>query len=144
MDYAICQGLNYQTDRLQLAILLYDVACQWIIHFLQWVKEGPYLCLPDEMEIIVAVGKFHLNAHVKDCFAKHSPNFIKGIGQVDGEILETLWAIFNLISRSARTGSKSHRHKIYDDHMRDSNWKKLVGSGKRPGNIQIALADMID
>ena len=117
MDYAICQGLNYRTDHLRLAILLYDVACQWIIHFLQQVKEGPYLCLPDEMEIIAAVGKFHLNAHVKDCFAKHSPNFIRGIGQVDGEILETLWAIFNLISRSVRTGSKSHRRKIYDDHI---------------------------
>ncbi|KAI6112734.1 hypothetical protein F5141DRAFT_1214028 [Pisolithus sp. B1] len=37
-----------------------------------------------------------------------SLNFVKGAGHLDGEILETL-------------------QEVYDDHMRDSNWKKLVG-----------------
>jgi len=26
--------------------------------------------------------------------------------------------------------SKAHRAELYDDHMRDSNWKKLVGMGE--------------
>jgi hypothetical protein len=135
MDYAICQALNYRMDRIRLAIILYDIACQWFIHFLQRVAEGQYLNIPDDLEIIAGVGKFHLSAHVQECFAKHSPNFIEGAGQVDGEILETLWSVFNTISRSARTGSKSHRREIYDDHMRDSNWKKLVESGETVGKF---------
>jgi len=130
MDYAICQALNYRTSGLKSAILLYDIACQWFIHFEERVRDGPYLSLHEDMNIIAGIGKFHLNGHKLECFAKHSPNFIQGIGQVDGEIVETLWSVFNSISRSARTGSKSHRREIYDDHMRDSNWKKMVGMGE--------------
>ena len=93
--------------------------------------EAKYLDLPEEMtDIIAAVGKFHLNAHVQKCFAKFSPNFILGAGQVDGEIMETLWSIFNLFSCCARTMTKAHRREVYDDHMCDSNWKKLVRMGE--------------
>jgi hypothetical protein len=56
--------------------------------------------------------------------------FLKGAGHIDGEILETLWASFNKISPSARLMTLAHRQELYDDHMRDSNWKKLVGIGK--------------
>lgn len=139
IDYAICQALNYHTEGLPLAFILYDIACQWHVHFLERVKLGPFLQIPEGMELIAGVGKFHLSAHVKECFAKHSPNFMKGIGQVDGEIVETLWAGFNPTSKSARTGSISHRREIYDDHMRDSNWKKMVGSGENPCNLHLAL-----
>jgi thiamine biosynthesis protein ThiC len=141
MDYAICQALNYQMDHISLAIILYDVACQWFIHFLERVRQAEYLNIPDDMEIIAGVGKFHLSAHVQECFAKHSPNFIEGAGQVDGEILETLWSVFNTISKSARTGSESHRREIYDDHMRDSNWKKLVESGESVDNFCNAVSN---
>ena len=48
---------------------------------------------------------------------------------MDGEILETLWAPFNKISPSARSMTSAHHQELYDDHMRDSNWKKLVGLG---------------
>jgi len=41
-------------------------------------------------DLIPAVGKFHLAAHVPSCFAKFSLNFVQGAGQLDGEILETL------------------------------------------------------
>ena len=106
----------------------------------EMVMEGQYLNIPDNMQIISGVGKFHLSAHVKECFAKHSPNFMKGLGQVDGEIVETLWSGFNPTSKSARTGSNSHRREIYDDdHIRDSNWKKLVGSGENFCNVHFSL-----
>jgi hypothetical protein len=81
------------------------------------------------MEIVPAVGKFHLSAHKLDCFPRYSLNFVRGAGHVDGEILETLWAPFNKISPAARSMSLAHRQEIYDDYMRDSNWKKLVGIG---------------
>jgi len=55
--------------------------------------------------------------------------FMQGAGHIDGEILETLWAPFNKIPPTARSMSLAHRQEVYDDHMRDSNWKKLVGIG---------------
>ncbi|KAI6010226.1 hypothetical protein EDC04DRAFT_2541909, partial [Pisolithus marmoratus] len=41
--------------------------------------------------------------------------------------METLWAPFNKISPTARSMTQANRQEVYDDHMRDSNWKKLVG-----------------
>ncbi|KAG2035936.1 hypothetical protein BDR03DRAFT_824155, partial [Suillus americanus] len=61
---------------------------------------------------------------------RYSLNFILGAGQVDGEILETLWAPFNKISPTARSMGQAHRQEILDDHMRNSNWKKLVQIGE--------------
>lgn len=48
---------------------------------------------------------------------------------IDGEILETLWSVLNDISRSTRTATLAHRMEVLDDHMGDSNWKKIIGTG---------------
>ncbi|KAG1729111.1 uncharacterized protein EDB91DRAFT_1085887 [Suillus paluster] len=94
------------------------------------VAESQGLSVPENMQIIPAVGKFHLSAHKLACFARYSLNFVQGAGHVDGEILETLWAPFNKISPTARSMSHAHRQEVLDDHMRDSNWKKIVGITK--------------
>ncbi|KAG2149136.1 uncharacterized protein EDB93DRAFT_1240433 [Suillus bovinus] len=112
------------------SLIIYDVGCQWNLHFGECVNNCPGLTLPENTEIVAAVGKFHLSAHKLACFARYSLNFILGAAQVDGEILETLWAPFNKISPTARSMSQAHRQEILDDHMRNSNWKKLVGIGE--------------
>jgi len=43
-----------------------------------------------------------------------------------------LWAPLNEISRSTRGMLTSHRREVIDDHMNNSNWKKLVDLGKLP------------
>ena len=65
-----------------------------------------------------------------DCFPKFSLNFIEGIGQVDGEILETLWSVTNKVAGTTWAMGKSHQSEVLDDNMYDSNWKKWVGIGK--------------
>lgn len=127
IDYAVCNALSYNTQGLKTGLVIYDIACHWIINFFRRLLESNHMSIPDAMSIIAAVGKFHLSAHVDGCFAKHSLNFIRGAGQLDGEILETLWSAFNKIAAFARVMSKAGRREIYDDFMRDSNWKKLVG-----------------
>ena len=129
MDYSICNALEYHTEPMNSALIIYDVACQWSINFHQCVQDSDFLSLPELTHLIPAVGKFHLAAHVPSCFARFSLNFVQGTGQLDGEILETLWSEFNKVSASACSMSKAHRAEVYDDHMRDSNWKKLVGMG---------------
>ncbi|KAI6018405.1 hypothetical protein EDC04DRAFT_2902121 [Pisolithus marmoratus] len=126
-DYSICNALGYCSEGITKSLVIYDVGCQWSVNFHQQVKSSPSLLLPPVLEIIPAVGKFHLAAHKLSCFPRYSLNFIKGAGHLDGEILETLWVPFNKISPTARSMSQAHRQEVYDDHMRDFNWKKLVG-----------------
>jgi hypothetical protein len=132
IDYAICNALKYQSSGLPQGLVIYDIGCQWIIHFQKRLKQSHHLSIPEVMELLVAVGKFHLSAHIRECFVLYSLNFIYGSGQLDGEILKTLWSPFNFISAPARTMSMASRHQLYDDHMRDSNWKKIVAIGQFP------------
>ncbi|KAG1829726.1 hypothetical protein DFJ58DRAFT_848610 [Suillus subalutaceus] len=124
--YSICNAIKHAAGNIDNSLIIYDVGCQWSLNFAQRVDNCPGLALPDNTEIVAAVGKFHLSAHKLACFARYSLNFIQGAGQVDGEILETLWAPFNKISPTACSMSQSHRQEILDDHMCNSNWKKLV------------------
>lgn len=109
---------------------MYDVACQWHKHFLQRIEASPYLQIPDPLKIIPAVGKFHLKAHIDECFFRFSLNFLLGVGQADGETMETLWAGLNRILGSTRSMTKHHRQQVLNDYMQDANWKKLIGMGK--------------
>ncbi|KAI6046731.1 hypothetical protein EDC04DRAFT_2982725 [Pisolithus marmoratus] len=120
----------FRKGRESITKALVIVGCQWSINIRTKVKNSPSLLLSPALEIVPAVGKFHLAAHKLSCFPRYSLNFIKGAGHLDREILETLWAPFNKISPTARSMTQAHRQEVYDDHMRDSNWKKLVGMGE--------------
>ena len=134
MDYSIVHALSYNTEGLPEGAVIYDLACQWGVHFEERVLASPLLSQLFSSEkferFIKAVGKFHLGAHILKCFYMHSLNFIEGTGQVDGEIIETLWSGLNPISIMARSMSKAHRQETMDDAMRDWNWKKLTGISK--------------
>ncbi|KAG1763081.1 hypothetical protein EDD22DRAFT_846611 [Suillus occidentalis] len=86
--------------------------CQWCIHFKDRINNSPELSLPEKCQILTGVGKFHLSAHKLPCFARFSFNFIEGAGQVDGEIMETLWAPFNKISPTAQMLLKKHKRAV--------------------------------
>ena len=129
IDYAVCQTLCSMASNSQV-IAIYDVACQWSQNFKQRVKNSKYLSIPSTLTVTPAVGKWHLGAHVVNFFPKFLLNFIQGIGQVDGKILETLWSATNKVAGTTRAMGKSHQSEVLDDNMYDSNWKKWVGIGK--------------
>jgi hypothetical protein len=139
IDYSICQALSYNTSGFDEALVEYDVACSWSINFNKRLSASSFLTVPLDLYIIPAVGKFHLASHKGDCFAKYSLNFVEGAGQQDGEILETLWSSLNKASGSIRAMSKAHRQEMLDDHMLDSNWKKMVHIGRFPYNLALSL-----
>lgn len=101
------------------------------------VTGSDFLKKPDNLELRFAIGLFHIHGHQDACLARYSPSFVEGGRQIDGETIETLWAPLNEISRSTRGMSTSHRREVIDDHMNDSNWKKLVDIGKFPQIIWI-------
>ena len=135
MDYSICQALK-QFPRHDEALIIYDICCQWLIHFRERVSESDYLDLSDSLEITGAVGKWHLAAHIAECFPKFTLNFVEGAGQVEGKILETLWSGMDEIAGLAQAMSIVHHQEVIDEYMNDSNWRKLL----RTGNLQIALS----
>jgi hypothetical protein len=130
MDYSIFKALNFNMEGIKAALISYDVMCQWSVHMMSRLARSPHLKLPDDLELRLAIGLFHIHGHRDTCLARYSPSFIEGGRQIDGETIETLWAPLNEISRSTRGMSTSHRREVIDDHMNDSNWKKLVGVGK--------------
>jgi hypothetical protein len=130
MDYSIFKALNFNMEGIEAALICYDVMCQWSVHAMERVNRSSYLKLPDNLELRLAIGLFHIHGHQDTCLARFSPSFIEGGRQIDGETIETLWAPLNEISRSTRGMSTSHRREVIDDHMNDSNWKKLIDIGK--------------
>jgi len=82
------------------------------------------------MEITGAVGKWHLAAHIAECFPKFTLNFVEGAGEVEGEILETLWSKMDEMAGMAQAMSAAHHQEVVDDHMNDSNWCKMIRTGR--------------
>lgn len=135
MDYAFINAINYIPFIIML-LLLYDIMCQYWVNFLSRTKAAAHiqglshlLSLRDDLNIKRGIGLFHVHGHIKECYPRYAPTFIKGAGMVDGEIIETLWHILNDTASSARAMSWCHRQEYLDIHMRDSNWKKLTRMG---------------
>jgi hypothetical protein len=131
MDYSFCSALKYSNmEERENVIAIYDCSCQFYKNFARRVSNSPYLSVPDGLSIMWGVGLFHVHGHQEECLARFAPTFIKGAGQVDGEILETLWAVLNEASRSTRSATLAYRAELLTSHMNDSNWKKLVQMGR--------------
>ena len=82
------------------------------------------------MDITGAVGKWHLAAHILECFPKFSLNFVEGAGQVEGEILETLWSRMDEVVGLAQSMSIAHHQETVDENMNDNNWWKIIRIGR--------------
>ena len=133
MDYSICQGVaNSNVGDIPTIAQFYDVECQHSINFRKRIAAAPYLSFPFEKMIYYGVGSFHISGHIPQCFPRYSPQFMPSVGIVDGEVLETLWSTLNEVSPSAQTASLAARTELLDDHMLDSNWKKIINQCKIP------------
>lgn len=133
MDYSLCHSIaNSNVGDIDKLILYYDVVCQYCVNLLRRVRDAKkYLPFPYQKRIYYGIGAFHISGHIPRCFPRHSPHFIPGAGVIDGEVLESLWSVLNEVSPSAQTASLAARAELLDDHMLDSNWKKLINIGIR-------------
>jgi len=123
-DFSVIKAIFLtHVDPEQGLLLIYDIVCQYIVHFLHRIGH----LLPEGLHVDAAIGLFHVHAHKDDCFFRFASTFIPGAGIVAGEILESLWSSLNSISRAARTATLAHRAEILDDHTSDSNHKKMLG-----------------
>jgi hypothetical protein len=130
MDYSLSEGTkNTNVAGLLRLIAIYDVMCQYWKRLNLRMEESEYIMLPLGVTILHGIGLFHVGGHVWECFSRFSPTFIPGAGQVDGEILESLWSVLNEISPSMQNATLAGRVEMLDDHMGDSNFKKMLDIG---------------
>ena len=93
------------------------------------MEESEYLKLPLGIAILHGIGLFHVGGHVWQCFSHFSLSFIPGAGQVNGEILESLWSVLNKILPSTQNATISGWIEMLDDHISNSNFKKMLDIG---------------
>jgi hypothetical protein len=126
MDYALCEASQHNMEGITRAVTFYDINCQYNKHFWVRVDQSRFLEMAPELNIIPGIGLWHVHGHQDSCYIRYASNFIDGIGRIDGEIMETLWAQLNLISPAARGMSSLHRQECLDYQMNDSNFCKMI------------------
>ena len=127
MDYAFVNAINFANET-DTVMFIYDIVCKFMANFNERRMQLPeFLATPLGIKIKKAIGLFHVHGHVKECFARYAPTFIRGAGMLAGEVIETLWSPLNHTASSARTMTWYHRQEYLDSHMGDSNWKKWLG-----------------
>lgn len=126
MDYSLSNALEHNTKGIRNVILFYDINCAYMKKLRSRVDSSSYLRLRKDLRIIPGIGIWHVHGHRPECYPRYAPLFIPGSGWIDGEIIETLWSILNVVSVSARGMSSAHRQELLDFQMNDSNFMKMI------------------
>ncbi|KIK12597.1 hypothetical protein PISMIDRAFT_120613 [Pisolithus microcarpus 441] len=126
MDYSLANALAYNMAGIQNVVCFYDINCSYMKNLRRWVGGSNFIHIPSSIRIVPGIGIWHVHGHKKECYARYSPLFIKGARWVDGEIIETLWSMLNVVSASARGMSSPHRQELLDFQMNDSNFMKMI------------------
>jgi hypothetical protein len=130
MDWSLCEALaTTHIGKNQLVLHVYDIQCQYCQYLEERILRNDMLRLPDNIHLLHAIGQFHVHGHKDECLYRWATNYVPGAGVIDGEVMETLWSVLNTVSAATRTASLAHRTEVLDDHMNDSNWKKMLDIG---------------
>lgn len=92
----------------------------------RWAEEFPGSSIND---LLVYIGKMHLQNHCESCQYLFSLYFALGVGRLDGEELERFWAEANQIARSTKQMNPGHRIDTIDDMINDWNKTKQFVQG---------------
>jgi hypothetical protein len=127
IDWVLLQALKWTNlDPKQSAMLIYDIVCQYFVHLQDRIGH----LLPVGLNLDRAIGMFHVHGHKEECFFRYATSFIPGSGVTVGEILEMLWSSLNSISPTVRTATLGNCSETIDDHVTDSNHKKMLNIGE--------------
>ena len=141
IDWAFLQALKTtHVDPQQGIMLIYDIACQYMVHLKDRIR---HLWLTG-LTVDGAIGLFHVHGHKDVCFFRFATSFILGAVVLIGEILESLWANLNAVAPAMRTATLAHRAEIMDDHMTDSNHKKSLAMSRTLAERYIQAATICE
>jgi len=127
MDYSLVHAVHHRMDHQQRVVNFYDINCQYSKNLYWHIEDNQFLSLPPRLKIQPGIGiVWHVHGHQLECFMRYSPNFIPGVGNVDGEIMETLWSSLNIISPSTQGMAAPNWQEMLDFQMNNSNLLKMV------------------
>ena len=56
MDYSICKALSYNMEDIEVALVMYDIMCQYRVNFQRRVANSPELSIPSSLELRTVLG----------------------------------------------------------------------------------------
>ena len=126
MDYALVHAIQHASSPKQKVVTFYDINCQYSQNLVHRIQSNNFISLLDGLQILPGIRIWHVHGHKSECFPQYAPKFIPGAGRVDGEIMETLWSLLNIISPSARGMATPHWQELLDFQMSDSKFLKMI------------------
>ncbi|KAJ7021706.1 hypothetical protein C8F04DRAFT_972352, partial [Mycena alexandri] len=109
-------------------VVSYDIACQYVIHFWEWMGR-----MPAAMQLKLApsdvwwkVPNFHLPPHKKPCHSPYSFHWMWGAGMTHGEGVEQNWAFSNGAAGSTRLMGPGSRHATLEDVFGFHNYDRVL------------------
>ncbi|KAF8260522.1 hypothetical protein EI94DRAFT_1773684 [Lactarius quietus] len=60
-------SLSFNMKDILVALVMYDVMCQYQVHFQKRVTNGPELSIPSSLELQTGIGLFHIHGHQDSC-----------------------------------------------------------------------------
>ena len=122
-------------------VLSYDIACQYIVKFLERLRQAlvlmsdlDHIDVEDiqrlmKLAIVPTVPKFHAPAHKRECRVNFSLDYIVGSGRTDGEAVERTWSEQNGLALSTKEMARGHRHDVINYHHGLVNDRKVTTIG---------------
>ena len=132
VDLALLSAFQPYMGLLRL-VRAYDIVCQHAINLKVRAEQlaelmpkfrSAYKMFPEEMKILMAIGKFHMEAHGMDCHYRYSFRYLPGVGMTDGEAQERIWSGQNGIALRTREQASGHRHDTLNYFHDDRNYQK--------------------
>jgi len=65
---------NHQHRIIELILHIYDINCQYCIHLRERIESNDLLNIPDHIEILHAIGLFHVHGHKDECLYRWATN----------------------------------------------------------------------
>ncbi|CAE7129169.1 unnamed protein product [Rhizoctonia solani] len=132
-DYGLAGFINYIVKRRGGSVpigLTYDVMCHWIVNFATRAKllqVPPSNAIPEGLDLIGAVPKWHLGGHKRDCFVRWSLDNMQHVGRMEGEGPERFWSMYNQMSGSMSEQGPGVRTDNANNIIRSWNEEKAFG-----------------
>ncbi|KAG9085635.1 hypothetical protein FS749_004267 [Ceratobasidium sp. UAMH 11750] len=107
--------------------MTYDVWCQWFINFLRRALRLPDdISLPEALDLIGAVPKWHLVGHDLSCHIRHNLDHKQYVGRMEGEGPERVWAHMNEHAGSTSEQGPGTRTDNLNNMAYEWNFEKMI------------------
>jgi len=130
MDWVFACGLTHFKG-LQQVIISYDISCHWFVNLKKRMAEWPKdKQLPDWMELISLIPALHFPAHREEDHDEFNTRLCEGLGMLDLEAIERLWAAVGMLGVATRSMAPASRQLVLDDNFAFYNWQKYCNHGE--------------